>query len=418
MEARLLRCAALAALVVSLAVAALPGATFRTTNFIVDAPTDALAKEIAEAAENYRRALAISWLGREMPRWPQPCPIRAQVAENLGAGGATQFMFGRGNGNRAEVFGWKMDIQGSRQRILDSVLPHEVTHTIFATHFRRPLPRWADEGACTTVEHAAERSKQQQWLITFLKTSRGIPFDKMFAMREYPNDILPLYAQGHATARFLIAQGGRRKFVQFMEAGFASDDWPAAVKQLYGYEDLRTLQTTWLEWVRIGSPEPIPAQFAGRPRVETVASTNPRSAGIYTRTASVETRVTGVENRVAGAESAKPRNPEARENLVAIAPVSRRVRPAAGSGIKLVTPDGWSSRSATSPTSAPLPSAVTQSSSSTAPLGDSRDILSRQSGRPHDAEEPRQVLLEWTRPTTGSAPAALDASVTRERVLR
>ena len=44
-----------------------------------------------------------------------------------GAGGATSFVFDRG-----EVFGWKMNIQGSRERILDSVLPHEVTHTIFA----------------------------------------------------------------------------------------------------------------------------------------------------------------------------------------------------------------------------------------------------------------------------------------------
>ena len=38
------------------------------------------------------------------------------------------------------------------RRILDSVLPHEITHTIFATHFGQPLPRWADEGACTTVD--------------------------------------------------------------------------------------------------------------------------------------------------------------------------------------------------------------------------------------------------------------------------
>ena len=68
-----------------------------------------------------------------------------------------------------------MKIQGSRERILDSVLPHEITHTIFATHFGRPLPRWADEGACTTVEHASEKAKQDKLLIQFLLTDRGIP---------------------------------------------------------------------------------------------------------------------------------------------------------------------------------------------------------------------------------------------------
>ena len=102
--------------------------------------------------------------------------------------------------DRGEVFDWKMNIQGSRERILDSVLPHEVTHTIFASYFRRPLPRWADEGACTTVEHRSEIAKQERNLIEFLKTGRGIPFSQMFAMKEYPSDVMPLYAQGHSLA--------------------------------------------------------------------------------------------------------------------------------------------------------------------------------------------------------------------------
>ena len=124
------------------------GANQRTANFIVSAPTPAIAQQIAQAAEQYRKQLAIDWLGREMPTWAEPCPITVQVGDHLGAGGATSFMFERG-----EVYGWRMTIQGSLERVLDSVLPHEVTHTVFATHFRRPLPRWADEGACTTVEH-------------------------------------------------------------------------------------------------------------------------------------------------------------------------------------------------------------------------------------------------------------------------
>ena len=105
-----------------------------------------------------------------MPTWAEPCPITVQVGDHMGAGGATSFMFERG-----EVYGWRMTIQGSLERVLDSVLPHEVTHTIFATHFRRPLPRWADEGACTTVEHASERAKQQTMLVDQLRTAEGSP---------------------------------------------------------------------------------------------------------------------------------------------------------------------------------------------------------------------------------------------------
>ena len=110
--------------------------------------------------------------------------------------------------DRGRPFGWRMSIQGSYQRVMDSVLPHEVTHTIFATHFGQPLPRWADEGACTTVEHESEKNKQHHNLIRFLQTRRGIPFNKMFAMKEYPPDVLPLYAQGYSVTRYLIQQGG------------------------------------------------------------------------------------------------------------------------------------------------------------------------------------------------------------------
>ena len=205
-------------------------------------------------AEHWRSELAVEWLGRELPNWSRPCPIKAKVAPQLGAGGATSFVFDEG-----EVFGWRMNIQGSRERILDSVLPHEVTHTIFASHFRQPLPRWADEGACTTVEHHSEISKQENMLIDFLRTRRGIPFSHMFAMSEYPQDVLPLYAQGHSLSKFLIAQHGKRKFLAFLGDGLKDENWPRAVQEHYGYRDLLALQNSWLDWIRQGRPEVRPA---------------------------------------------------------------------------------------------------------------------------------------------------------------
>jgi hypothetical protein len=231
-------------------------AGYRTANFLVDAPTEALARRIGDAAEQYRHTLALEWLGSPLPRWSRPCPIKAEVAPHLGAGGATSFVFDRG-----EVFNWTMTIQGSEERILDSVLPHEVTHTIFASHFRRPLPRWADEGACTTVEHPVERARQHRLLIEFLTTQRGIAFPDMFAMREYPADVLPLYAQGYSLARYLIDRGGRHKYVAFLTEGLANDDWSTALKRHYGVPTVAQMQGVWLDWVKQGCPAP-PATIA------------------------------------------------------------------------------------------------------------------------------------------------------------
>ena len=233
-----------------------PAAGYRTANFVVEAPTEAQARKIGDAAEQYRHTLAVEWTGAPLPRWSRPCPITAQVAPHLGAGGATSFVFDKG-----EVFNWTMTIQGSEERILDSVLPHEITHTIFASHFRRPLPRWADEGACTTVEHPVERARQHKMLLEFLTTGRGIAFPEMFAMREYPADVLPLYSQGYSLARYLIERGGRHKYVAFVGDGLARDDWSAALRKHYGMGDIAQLQGVWLDWVRQGCPAP-PAALA------------------------------------------------------------------------------------------------------------------------------------------------------------
>jgi hypothetical protein len=246
MDARLVRAAILLAAFASLG-AGRPQYSARSQFFLVTAPTPELAQEVCQAAETMRRDLAIEWLGHELPPWRDMCPISVKL--DSGAGGATSFVFQGGMPTQ-----WTMSIQGTHERILDSVLPHEITHTIFATHFGRPLPRWADEGGATTVEHASEKTKQDHLLVRFLTTDRGIPFNNMFAMRDYPKDILPLYSQGYSLARYFINQGGKRKYVEYIGEGLRTNNWTAATQRYYGFNSLSELQLAWVGWVRQGSP--------------------------------------------------------------------------------------------------------------------------------------------------------------------
>ncbi len=246
-----------------------PGGSCRSQHFVVQAPTTEFARQVCAEAERFRRELAIEWLGQELPPWQDPCPIRVTVGRNLGAGGATSFTFING-----QPRGWEMDIQGSHQRVLDSVLPHEITHTVMATHFGRPLPRWADEGAATSVEHTSERTKQDRMLIEFLTTNRGIAFNQMFAMKEYPHDILPLYSQGYSLARFLIARGGKRKFVDYVGDGMHWNNWTAATQKHYNMRSLSELQVTWLSWVRQGSPNRTPENITSHTAIASTMGTN------------------------------------------------------------------------------------------------------------------------------------------------
>lgn len=218
----------------------------RTANFLVHAPNQQLADAVARSAEEFRDNLAHYWLGQRLPNWPTPCPIEVIAGPNLAAQGVTTY-------TRSPVGNFQMEVVGTPERILDSVLPHEVTHTVLASHFGRPLPRWADEGICTTVEHSAERNKHEAKLREFLSTRRGIPMNHLFSLTEYPADMLPMYAQGYSVCRFLIEQSGPRRFVEFLEDYFQHPSWTANVRQHYGYKSLANLQQSWLAWVADGS---------------------------------------------------------------------------------------------------------------------------------------------------------------------
>ena len=228
-------------------------ATAKSPNFVVTAPTDDIAQKVARCAEIWRKDLAIEWLGKELPNWFRPCPIAVKVGQ-IGAGGSTTFTFDKG-----EVFGWNMKVQGTLERILDSVIPHEVNHTIFATHFRRPLPRWADEGAATLCEHESERARQTHLLNQVIKTRRRIPLNRLLAIREYPADmqqVLTLYAEGYSLADYLVSQKGekgRTVFLQFLDDAHRKG-WAFAFKKHYGQDDLQQLEKTWTGWVLAGSP--------------------------------------------------------------------------------------------------------------------------------------------------------------------
>ncbi len=252
------------------------GAKYETANFqVVNAPTPELAKAFCETAEHCRAELAVLWTGKPMPNWSARCPILVKVGEKLGPGGATTFVF-----NNGEVYGWEMDIQGSAQRIIDSVLPHEITHMILASHFRRPIPRWLDEGAATSVEHNSERDNYRRMLLKFLREDvrKGLPFNRMVALKEYPSDPMPLYAQGFSVVEYLLNLGGHERFMQFAGTGMKSGNWNAAVQQHYGIESLGRLQLTWVDWVASGFPavQPLTAIAAAPVRTPITASLNPQ----------------------------------------------------------------------------------------------------------------------------------------------
>jgi len=237
------------------------GASHRTTNFVVEAPNAQVAQQIGQHAEHYRKEKALQWLGQEMPQWPEPCPLRVTV-QMSGAGGATSFAFDNGR-----ILKQSMHIEGSLDRLLSSVLPHEVTHTVLAHYFRCPVPRWADEGGAVLSEDDTERNRHDMLCRQILNTpGRAIPLRRLFALREYPSDVMALYAQGFSVTNFLVAQSSRQAFLAFVAQGM-HEGWDRACQAHYKYRNVEELEQTWLQHLR-DTKRP-PAELAqNRPQPE------------------------------------------------------------------------------------------------------------------------------------------------------
>ncbi len=217
--------------------------TVRSENFIVEAPTKEMAEEFARLAEQYRKEKAKQWLGKEMPTWKTPCPLQI-IPDHSGAQGATTFNF--------ELGTQKMFIQGPIDRMKASVLPHEITHTVFAYHFRQPVPRWADEGGSVYSEDDLERKRHDKMSVQYLNAGRAFTLKALFHMRDYPaspGEQMILYAEGYSISKYLIEQSDRATFLNFVSDGMRTG-WDQACQKHFEIKSVNALEVQWLEYLR------------------------------------------------------------------------------------------------------------------------------------------------------------------------
>src|SRR5262249_12654997 len=145
-------------------------------------------------------------------------------------------------------------------RLLASVLPHEVTHTVFAHFFRCPVPRWADEGGAVLSEDELERNRHDQLVRQILNQGRAIPLRRLFGLPEDPNAGMCLYAEGFSVVNFLVASSSRPAFLNFV-AHAMHYGWDNALQTHYRYQSVEELEQAWLSHLR-STRRPTPALVA------------------------------------------------------------------------------------------------------------------------------------------------------------
>jgi hypothetical protein len=282
-------------------------ASYRTANFVVTAPTRRYARLVAEAAEQQRRTLALRWLRKELPDWKEPCRVRVNLPNSLfppGAapkadGHATSFSFENGR-----VTVRDMHLEGQLERILATSLPHEVTHTVLASHFRAPVPRWADEGAAMQAEDEEQQQRFEGEVRRLLAVpARIIPLRRLLPMPDYPKDLLPLYAEGYSLTRFLIKRRDPATFLAFVAQGMQGN-WDGGARMLYGFDGVEELEQDWRAWLAGEDKKAAAAEEAhrpvGMPPVTGLASLDAKGRLILRVRGSVYNPVTSVVERDGG----------------------------------------------------------------------------------------------------------------------
>jgi hypothetical protein len=250
-----------------------PAVSHRTANFVVYAASPVVARAVAAEAEFQRAEIARRWLGPELPDWPAPCEIRVIVAD-VSSGGATVLEYGTDRDGKPSLTTIRMELRGSFLAVLGDLTPHEVTHTVLATFFKKPLPRWADEGIASLVESASEQASQDARCRELLNAGRGIRLRSLFRMTDFPQDVAALFAQGNSVCRFLLGRKpgrvvavfpegnstllrgpfgfeptGEAGLVAFLRVGLA-DGWDKAAKEVYEFESVDDLERAWLDWMK------------------------------------------------------------------------------------------------------------------------------------------------------------------------
>ncbi len=225
---------------VLVAVVLCTGAKWNTRNFTVEAPSEQLAERMGQWAEYYRKTKAVEWLGREMPPWPQRCPLQIKVTFGS-SGGATTFDYVRG-----VYLPIGMEVEGKMERIVSSVLPHEVTHTVMAHYFGCPVPRWADEGGSVLSEDEQERQQHEGEVRRIVNSRvRAIRLRSLFDLKQYPKDMIVLYAEGYSVTSLLVGKSNRAAFLAFVADGMR-DGWDRSLQKHYKIKSVEDLEGEWL----------------------------------------------------------------------------------------------------------------------------------------------------------------------------
>lgn len=242
----------LPALLAALLLPATAGATSvaRDENFSVYADTPELAAEVLARANHYRDAIALEWFGRKMETGRGGAIIQLKLNESLETG----LTSAPADTRTGRYMVW---IEGPRNQVLDSALPHEMVHVLFCTHYSKRLPLWIEEGAASLYDDQGRSARQRERWIGRLRSDAWPDVARVLAVREIRAIEPEEYDEAAALTRYLLStfRGDKTAFLRLAEA-IRDSEPDAALARHCQVADTRQFQRDWENWARSGFSGP------------------------------------------------------------------------------------------------------------------------------------------------------------------
>jgi hypothetical protein len=211
-----------------------------------------LASQAATEAESARKRILREWFAEDLPAtWRVKCDVSIHpslvsytAATNRRAQTAGYSSVTLRHGR---VVSRRIDLLANGSNLLHAVLPHEISHVVFASQFAdRPPPLWVDEGMAMMSEQASTKCRYKRKLDQSFERGTWFSAEQLMSMKEYPSEELRevFYAQSMSLVEFFMSQRSAIHLVEFVRS-LELNGYAVALRRVYGVSSLDQLDELW-----------------------------------------------------------------------------------------------------------------------------------------------------------------------------
>jgi hypothetical protein len=153
-----------------------------------------------------------------------------------------------GDNNRKPFF--RIDVRASRSDWDTAILPHELTHVLFAQRFSgHKLPAWINEGTALLADPPSKQALHLRDCRRAVSDGTALNLSKLLTLTDYPDrrEWPAFYGQSLSLVKCLVERESSQAFVEFVDTSL-NQDCATGLREVYGIQTIDQLQQIWSQY--------------------------------------------------------------------------------------------------------------------------------------------------------------------------